>query len=135
MKFRLDELGWQANAAPSAAFAYHGQESIRPTNENGQARIYGDAIRYPRVMPQFIRCSSSCSATSPTSIAGRLVLSARTAPTGPRSTRSRLRSRRPAVAARARCGAGAGGRPALWRPGEVAAHADAAGPRLGLELC
>jgi hypothetical protein len=46
VKFRLDELGWQANAAPSAAFAYYGQESIRPTNESGQARIYGDAIRY-----------------------------------------------------------------------------------------
>ena len=46
MKFRLDELGWQANAAPSATFAYYGQESIRPTNESGQARIYGDAIRY-----------------------------------------------------------------------------------------
>ena len=46
MKFRLDEVGWQANAAPSAGFAYYGRESVRPTNENGQARIYGDAIRY-----------------------------------------------------------------------------------------
>ncbi|MGH3102093.1 MAG: hypothetical protein ACRDPU_13985, partial [Thermoleophilia bacterium] len=46
VKFRLDELGWQANTAPSAAFAYFGRESIRPTSENGQARIYGDAVRY-----------------------------------------------------------------------------------------
>jgi hypothetical protein len=46
MKVRLDELGWQANAARSAAFAYYGRESIRPTNENAQARIYGDAVRY-----------------------------------------------------------------------------------------
>ena len=46
MKFRLDELGWQANAAPSAAFAYFGRESIRPTNEIAQAKIYGDAVRY-----------------------------------------------------------------------------------------
>jgi hypothetical protein len=46
MKVRLDELGWQADAVPSAAFAYYGRESIRPTNENGQARIYGDAVRY-----------------------------------------------------------------------------------------
>jgi hypothetical protein len=46
MKVRLDELGWQVNAAPSAAFAYYGRESIRATNENAQARIYGDAVRY-----------------------------------------------------------------------------------------
>jgi hypothetical protein len=46
MKVRLDELGWQVNAVPSAAFAYYGRESIRATNENAQARIYGDAVRY-----------------------------------------------------------------------------------------
>jgi hypothetical protein len=46
MKVRLDELGWQVDAVPSAAFAYYGRESIRATNENAQARIYGDAIRY-----------------------------------------------------------------------------------------
>jgi hypothetical protein len=46
MKVRLDELGWQANAVPSSAFAYYGRESIRPTNENAQASIYYDAIRY-----------------------------------------------------------------------------------------
>jgi hypothetical protein len=46
MKVRLDELGWQVGAVPSAAFAYFGRESIRPTGETAQARIYGDAVRY-----------------------------------------------------------------------------------------
>ena len=46
MKVRLDELGWQVNAAPSAAFAYYGRESIRATDENAQAKIYGDSVRY-----------------------------------------------------------------------------------------
>ena len=46
MKVRLDELGWQVSAVRSAAFAYYGRESIRATNENAQAKIYGDAVRY-----------------------------------------------------------------------------------------
>jgi hypothetical protein len=46
MKFRLDELGWQVDAISSSALAYYGRESIRATNENTQARIYGDAVRY-----------------------------------------------------------------------------------------
>ena len=46
MKFRLDELGWQVDAISSAGYAYYGRESIRTTNENVQARIYGDAVRY-----------------------------------------------------------------------------------------
>ncbi len=46
LKFRLDELGWQVDVNPSAAGAYFGRENVRPTDENAQAGIYGDAIRY-----------------------------------------------------------------------------------------
>ena len=46
LKFRLDELGWQVDVLPSAAASYFGRETVSPTDENAQARIYGDAIRY-----------------------------------------------------------------------------------------
>ena len=46
MTFRLDELGWQVDVVTASSTSYHGRENIRPTDENTQARIYGDAIRY-----------------------------------------------------------------------------------------
>jgi hypothetical protein len=46
LKFRLDELGWQVGVVPAAAGAYHGRENISPTDENAQAGIYGEALRY-----------------------------------------------------------------------------------------
>ena len=46
LRFRLDELGWQVGVVPTAADSYFGRETIRPTDEAAQARIYGDAIRY-----------------------------------------------------------------------------------------
>jgi hypothetical protein len=46
LKFRLDEVGWQVRVHPSAQHAYHGTESIQPTDESSQARIYGELIRF-----------------------------------------------------------------------------------------
>lgn len=46
LKFRLDELGWQVGVVPASAGAYFGKENVRPTDENAQAGIYGEAIRY-----------------------------------------------------------------------------------------
>lgn len=46
LKLRLDELGWQVGVHPSAAGSYHGRENVAPTDEDAQARIYGDAVRY-----------------------------------------------------------------------------------------
>jgi hypothetical protein len=46
LTFRLDELGWQVGIVPASARAYHGQESVRTTNEAKQAAIYQQAIRY-----------------------------------------------------------------------------------------
>jgi hypothetical protein len=46
LKFRLDELGWQVDVHPAAAGAYFGRENVRPTDEDSQSRIYGEAIRY-----------------------------------------------------------------------------------------
>ncbi len=46
LRFRLDELGWQVGVEASSAAAYHGRETVRPTDESAQARIYGEAIRY-----------------------------------------------------------------------------------------
>jgi len=42
----LDELGWQVDVASAALSAYSGRESVVPTTEAAQARIYGDAVRY-----------------------------------------------------------------------------------------
>jgi hypothetical protein len=46
MTLRLGEIGWQVGVVPSARAAYFGSESVRPTNETNQARIYAQAIRY-----------------------------------------------------------------------------------------
>ncbi|HXV02627.1 MAG TPA: hypothetical protein VFP24_03565 [Gaiellaceae bacterium] len=44
--FRLDELGWQVGVVTATSSPYFGRETIRPTTEAAQARIYGDAVRY-----------------------------------------------------------------------------------------
>jgi hypothetical protein len=44
--FRLDEVGWQVRIDPSAQHAYEGVENIQPTDEDSQARIYGELIRF-----------------------------------------------------------------------------------------
>ena len=44
--FRLDELGWQVGVVTAAASPYYGSENVRPTTEEAQAQIYGDAVRY-----------------------------------------------------------------------------------------
>jgi hypothetical protein len=46
MTLRLGEIGWQVGVVPASRGAYHGRESVRPTNEANQARIYAQAIRY-----------------------------------------------------------------------------------------
>ena len=46
ISFRLNELGWQVRVVPPASVAYHGFESVRPTNEANQSAIYSQAIRY-----------------------------------------------------------------------------------------
>jgi hypothetical protein len=46
LKFRLDEVGWQVRVLPSAEHAYEGTENIEPTDEESQARIYGELIRF-----------------------------------------------------------------------------------------
>lgn len=46
MTFRLGEIGWQVGVVPGSRGAYHGSESVRPTNEAKQAGIYAQAIRY-----------------------------------------------------------------------------------------
>jgi hypothetical protein len=46
LKFRLDEVGWQVRVHPSSQHAYEGIENIQPTDEESQARIYGELIRF-----------------------------------------------------------------------------------------
>jgi hypothetical protein len=46
LTFRLDEVGWQVAVHPSAQHAYEGTENIQPTDEESQARIYGELIRF-----------------------------------------------------------------------------------------
>jgi hypothetical protein len=46
LTLRLDELGWQVAVLPGLETAYLGRETVRPTDEASQARIYADAIRY-----------------------------------------------------------------------------------------
>jgi hypothetical protein len=46
LKFRLDEVGWQVRVPASAKHAYAGTESVQPTDEASQARIYGGLIRF-----------------------------------------------------------------------------------------
>jgi hypothetical protein len=54
LKFRLDEVGWQVRVHPSSQHAYDGVENIQPTDEESQARIYGELIR-------FLACDESVS--------------------------------------------------------------------------
>jgi hypothetical protein len=46
LKFRLDEVGWQVRVLASSEHAYEGTENIQPTDEDTQARIYGELIRF-----------------------------------------------------------------------------------------
>ena len=46
LRLRLDEVGWQVGVHPAAAGAYHGRETVAPTDEGAQASIYADALRY-----------------------------------------------------------------------------------------
>jgi hypothetical protein len=46
LKFRLDEVGWQVRVLSSAEHAYEGTENIQPIDEESQARIYGELIRF-----------------------------------------------------------------------------------------
>jgi hypothetical protein len=46
LKFRLDEVGWQVRIDAGAQHAYEGTENIQPTDEDSQARIYGELIRF-----------------------------------------------------------------------------------------
>jgi hypothetical protein len=46
VRFRLDEVGWQVRIDPSAQHAYEGTENVQPTDEESQARIYGELIRF-----------------------------------------------------------------------------------------
>ena len=46
LTFRLDEVGWQVRIDPSSQHAYEGTENITPTDEDFQARVYGELIRF-----------------------------------------------------------------------------------------
>jgi hypothetical protein len=52
VKFRLDEVGWQVRVLASAEHAYEGTENVQVTDEESQARIYGELI-------QFLGCDPS----------------------------------------------------------------------------
>jgi hypothetical protein len=45
LTFKLDEVGWQVAIPTGSRRAYFGRESIRPTTERVQARIYDQLIR------------------------------------------------------------------------------------------
>ena len=45
LTFKLDEVGWQVRIPASSRAAYHGRESVTPTTEARQARIYGQLVR------------------------------------------------------------------------------------------
>jgi hypothetical protein len=45
LTFKLDEVGWQVAILSGARKSYYGRESVRPTNEKTQARIYGELVR------------------------------------------------------------------------------------------
>jgi hypothetical protein len=45
LTFKLDEVGWQVAIPSSLRTSYYGRESVRPTDENTQARIYGQVVR------------------------------------------------------------------------------------------
>ncbi|MEO8348696.1 MAG: hypothetical protein ABI610_07275, partial [Acidobacteriota bacterium] len=45
LTFKLDEVGWQVAIPTSSRRAYFGRESVRPTTERAQAKIYDRLIR------------------------------------------------------------------------------------------
>lgn len=45
LTFKLDEVGWQVRIPASSRRAYHGRESVKPTTERNQARIYGALVQ------------------------------------------------------------------------------------------
>ena len=45
LTFKLDEVGWQVTIPTRSRRAYFGRESVRPTTERVQARIYDQLIR------------------------------------------------------------------------------------------
>jgi hypothetical protein len=45
LTFKLDEVGWQVTIPRASRRAYYGRENVRPTNEQTQARIYGELVR------------------------------------------------------------------------------------------
>jgi hypothetical protein len=45
LTFKLDEVGWQVAIPRRSRRAYYGRESIRPTTEKAQAKIYSELIR------------------------------------------------------------------------------------------
>lgn len=45
LTFKLDEVGWQVAIPAGIRKSYFGRESVRPTNEKTQARIYGALVR------------------------------------------------------------------------------------------
>jgi hypothetical protein len=45
LTFKLDEVGWQVAIPSDLRSSYYGRESVRPTDEKTQARIYGQLVR------------------------------------------------------------------------------------------
>jgi hypothetical protein len=45
LTFKLDEVGWQVAVRRDARSAYYGRESIKPTDERTQAKIYRDLVQ------------------------------------------------------------------------------------------
>jgi hypothetical protein len=45
LTFKLDEVGWQVAIPAFSRSAYYGRESVKPTDERTQARIYGELVR------------------------------------------------------------------------------------------
>ncbi len=45
LTFKLDEVGWQVAIPPRARATYFGRESVRPTTEKTQAKIYGELVK------------------------------------------------------------------------------------------
>src|SRR4029453_10605143 len=45
LTFKLDEVGWQGASPTRSRKAYFGRESVRPTTERTQAKIYDSLVR------------------------------------------------------------------------------------------
>ena len=45
LTFKLDEVGWQVAIPSGSRRAYFGRESVRPTTERAQAKIYDSLVR------------------------------------------------------------------------------------------